>query len=50
MLGGLWFLVMLVSGATAAVIAWSLRRRVAALESMCEMLAKAIQNEMQKKG
>lgn len=50
MIAGLWFLVMLVSGATAVVIAWPLRRRVATLESMCEMLAKAVQKEMKTEG
>ncbi len=45
-----WLLILLVAGATSFVLTLPLQRRVAALESMCEMLAKAVQEEKQTKG
>ena len=50
MLAGIWFLIILVSCATSFVVTLPLARKVAALESMCEMLAKAVQEEKQTKG
>lgn len=45
----LWFLVLLVSAVTAAIITWPLARKVTALEKLVEMLADTIRGKFDKK-
>ncbi len=45
----LWFLVLLVSATTAAIITWPLARKVTALEKLVEMLADTIRGKFDKK-
>ncbi len=44
----IWLAVILVSAAVSAVITYPLKRKVEALESMCEMLSKAVREEYEK--
>ena len=43
-----WFAVILVSAAVSAVIVYPLRKKVETLESMIEMLSKAVREEYTK--
>ncbi len=44
-----WVLVILVSAAASYIMTLPLRREVTALKSMCEMLAKAVRGEYDRK-
>jgi len=44
-----WFAVILVSAAVSAVITYPLRKKMEALESMVEMLSKAVRGEYERK-
>lgn len=48
MLAMFWMLVILVSAAVSYIMTYPLRRELAALKSMCNMLAKAIKGEFEK--
>ena len=43
-----WLMIILVSAAVSTVTTYPLRRKVEALESMCEMLSKAVRREYAK--
>lgn len=45
----LWLAVILVSGGTAAFITMPIRKKLTALESMCEMLSRAVRGEFGEK-
>ena len=45
----LWLLVILVSAGTAAIITVPIRKKLTALESMCEMLSRAFRGDFNKK-
>ncbi len=45
----LWLAVILVSAGTAAVLIAPIRKKLTALESMCEMLSRAVRGDFGKK-
>lgn len=43
-----WLMIILASAVVSAIITYPLRKKVEALESMCEMLSKAVRREYAK--